>query len=451
MKPAMKPFIKPSIQSPTPPNSEPTSITLLDLWREFLPLSLSDVTMACGDPLQTTTLAHLPDARTNIAAVGIARSIAIFFESPIIMILHASNALAPNPNSRKALWRFVLLTGSGLSALLVLISLPFIFAIVGDRVLGIPPTLLPIAQQVLLLMGPWAGAIAWRRYFQGLLIHHGQAKAVAQASLWRLGTVAFVLGVGFLRQAPGGILAGLAMVSGAIVEAIVVTIAARKFRVTDLPAPPTDPKLQALPTNLRQVVKFYLPLANSMMVVWGGRVLLVGILARSQDSALALAAWTACWGLVSVIANSTRMVQQMIIKYRHQVSDRQLLKFTLTVGLMCSFVLFIMGNTPMGGGMMRAFVGNDRDLVDNIRPVLQICTWVPLLVALQNATQGFLVSAGRTGTVNFSTWLGTGTLLLVATIGVSRDMSGALAAGIATVFSLSIEITCLFLKSRVPG
>ncbi len=29
-------------------------------------------------------------------------------------------------------------------------------------------------------------------------------------------------------------------------------------------------------------------------------------------------------------------------------------------------------------------------------------------------------------------------------------MSGALAAGIATVFSLSIEIICLFLKSRIP-
>ncbi len=159
--------------------------------------------MACGDPLQTTTLAHLPDARNNIAAVGIARSIAIFFESPIIMILHASNALAPNPDSRKALWRFVLLMGSGLSALLVLIAFPFIFAIVGDRVLGIPPTLLPIAQQVLLLMGPWAGAIAWRRYFQGLLIHHGQANAVAQASLWRLGTVALILGVEIFAAGSG--------------------------------------------------------------------------------------------------------------------------------------------------------------------------------------------------------------------------------------------------------
>ena len=429
--------------------SDPPSITLLDLWKEFLPLSLSDVTMALGDPLQTTTLAHLPDARNTIAAVGIARSIAIFFESPIIMILHASNALAPNPASRKALWKFVVLAGGGLSGLLFLIALPFVFPFVGDRLLGIPPTLLPIAQQVLLLMGPWAFAIAWRRYFQGLLIHHGQAKAVAKASLWRLGTVALILGCGYLRQAPGGIVAGLAMVSGAIVEAVVVTIAARRHRVTDRPqADLSNPSVNALPTNLRQVLKFYAPLANSMMVVWGGRVLLIGLIARSQNSALALAAWTAAWGVIVVISNSTRMIQQIIIKYRHTVPDRQLLKFTLTVGLLCSSVLLIMTSTPIGNSIVQTFVGNDRELVDSIKPVLRICSVVPLLVALQNATQGFLVSDGRTGTVNLSTWLGTATLLLIAFSGVNAGMDGALAAAIAMVSSLSIEITCLFLKSR---
>ena len=87
-------------------SSTTSSVSLGQLWREFIPLSLSDVTMACGDPLVTTTLAHLPDARTNLAGVGIAKALAIFFESPIIMLLHASNAVAADPKSRQALWRF---------------------------------------------------------------------------------------------------------------------------------------------------------------------------------------------------------------------------------------------------------------------------------------------------------------------------------------------------------
>ena len=74
---------------------------LIQLWKQFIPLSLSDVTMALGDPLTTTTLAHLADSRINLAAVGVAKTIAIFCESPNIMLLHASNALAPPKHPAK--------------------------------------------------------------------------------------------------------------------------------------------------------------------------------------------------------------------------------------------------------------------------------------------------------------------------------------------------------------
>jgi progressive ankylosis protein len=105
---------------------------LIQLWQQFIPLSLSDVSMALGDPLTTTTLAHLPDARNNIAAVGVAKAIAIFCESPIIMLLHASNALAPTQASRRALWQFALIASGTMSLLLALTTLPFIFGVVGE-------------------------------------------------------------------------------------------------------------------------------------------------------------------------------------------------------------------------------------------------------------------------------------------------------------------------------
>lgn len=53
-------------------------VTLRSLWAQFLPLSVSDITMAVGDPLLTTTVAHLPDARANLAALGVVKAIAVF-------------------------------------------------------------------------------------------------------------------------------------------------------------------------------------------------------------------------------------------------------------------------------------------------------------------------------------------------------------------------------------
>lgn len=423
---------------------EPQSqaVSLGTLWREFLPLSLSDVTMACGDPMMTTTLAHLPDAQNNLAAVGIAKSLAIFFESPIIMILHAANALAGSQDSRKALWRFTLFVGGGLTFLLSLLGIPIIFNFVGVSLLGIPSAMLATVSQVLLLMGGWPFAIAWRRYFQGLLIYHGQSRAVAKASIFRLFTLAVVLTGGFFLQISGGILAGFALISGVIVEAIAVTIFARLSGAT-IPPQIEQPNL---PRNLAQVWKFYLPLANSMMVVWGGRAILISILARAEDATIAIAAWTAAWGLVLVIANSTRMVQQMVIKYRHQVSDRQLLTFAVSVGGACSSLLLLMSLTPIGDRIVQSFIGNDLTLANSIKPVLLICTIVPLFVALQNATQGFLVSENRTGHVNLSTWLGTGTLLIIATLAINKGMNGAMSAAIAMITSMLVEVTCLLWK-----
>ena len=418
------------------------AVSLGSLWREFLPLSLSDVTMACGDPMMTTTLAYLPDAQNNLAAVGIAKSLAIFFESPIIMILHAANALAGSQDSRKALWRFTLFVGAGLTCLLSLLGLPIIFNFVGVSLLGIPSAMLTTVSQVLLLMGGWPFAIAWRRYFQGLLIYHGQSRAVAKASILRLFTLALVLTGGFFLPISGGILAGFALISGVVVEAIAVTIFARLSGAT-LPPQIEQPNL---PRNLAQVWKFYLPLANSMMVVWGGRAILISILARAEDSTIAIAAWSAAWGLVLVIANSTRMVQQMVIKYRHQVSDRQLLTFAISVGAACSSLLLLMSVTPIGDRIVQSFIGNDLTLAKSIKPVLLICAIVPLFVALQNAIQGFLVSENRTGHVNLSTWLGTGTLLIISTFAINKGMNGAMAAAIAMITSMLVEISCLLWK-----
>ena len=425
------------------PESSSKKVSLGTLWREFLPLSLSDVTMACGDPMMTTTLAHLPDAQNNLASVGIAKSLAIFFESPIIMILHASNSLAGSQSSRESLWRFNLFLGGGLTFLLGLLGIPMIFNSVGVSLLGVPPAMLATVSQVLLIACGWPFAIAWRRYFQGLLIYHGQPRAVATASIFRLLTLAVILVSGFFLQVSGGVLAGIALISGVIVEAIAVTIFARQTGATIPPEAVTQPNL---PRNLAQVWKFYLPLANTMMVVWGGRTILISIIARAEDATIAIAAWSAAWGLVLVIANSTRMVQQIVIRYRHQIRERQLLTFAVSVGAACCVLLLFMSLTPIGDRIVQSFIGNDLTLANSIKPVILICTIVPLLVALQNAIQGFLVSESRTGHVNLSTWLGTATLLIVASLAINNGFKGATAAAIAMITAMIVEVICLSWK-----
>ena len=410
---------------------------LIQLWQQFIPLSLSDVTMALGDPLTTTTLAHLPDPRTNISALGVAKAIAIFCESPIIMLLHASNALAGTQSSRLALWRFTLIASGAMSLILALTAIPAVFAIVGESWLGVSPSLSQTIRSTLTILILWPFAIGWRRYFQGLLIHSGQSNAVAQAGLIRLLVVGGILAGGFTLRANGAVVAGMSLVWGVIAEAIAVTYLARRLGATRLPEIKSTPEL---PQDLAGVWKFYLPLGGTMMLVWGARAALVGIVARANDGEIALAAWPAAWGLVLVIANSTRMVQQIIIRNRKLIPDRVLITFAITVGILCSLILLSVSGTPISAQAIGYFVGDDRELISRVRPVLLICAAIPLLVSIQNALQGFLVSAGRTWGVNQAAWIGAIVMLGTAYLAVQMGQNGAIAAAMGMIVGNSLEI-----------
>jgi progressive ankylosis protein len=419
---------------------------LIQLWQQFIPLSLSDVTMALGDPLTTTTLAHLADSRTNLAAVGVAKAIAIFCESPIIMLLHASNALAPTQRSRQALWKFTLIASSVMSLLLALTSIPAIFTIIGEGWLGVSPNLSNTVRSVLLITILWPLAIGWRRYFQGLLIHSGQSNAVAQAGIVRLLVVMGILAIGFITKSSGAIVAAMSLVWGVIAEAIAATYLAKKLQATQLPEIVSTPQL---PQDLAGVWKFYAPLGGTMILVWGARAVLVGIIARANDGVIALAAWPAAWGLVLVIANSTRMVQQIIIRNRKLMSDKLLITFAVTVGIICSLVLLVVSGTPISAQSIGWFVGSDLELIARVRPVLLICAVMPLLVSVQNAIQGFLVSEGRTWAINYAAWIGSIAMLGIAYFSIQTGQNGAISAATGMVLGAIIEIGYLFYSWQV--
>jgi progressive ankylosis protein len=426
----------------------PRNRQLVQLWQQFIPLSLSDISMALGDPLTTTTLAHLPDARNNLAAVGVAKAIAIFCESPIIMLLHASNALAPTQLSRRALWQFTLIASGAMSLLLALTTLPFVFKIVGEGWLGVSPSLSDSIRSTLSIVILWPFAIGWRRYFQGLLIYGGQSKAVAQAGIIRLLVVGGILAGGFLLTANGAVVAGMALVWGVIAEAIAVTYLAQKLGATKPPELRSTPEL---PHDLAGVWKFYAPLGGTMMLGWGAKAALVGIVARSNDGSIALAAWPAAWGLVLVIANSTRMVQQIIIRNRKSIPDRVLITFAISVGIACSLILLAVSGTPISEVAISYFIGSDTELITRVRPVLLICAAMPLLVSLQNALQGFLVSEGRTWGVNQAAWVGAIVMLGTAYLGSQLGQNGAIAAAIGMIVGNLMEISYLFYSWRITA
>lgn len=422
------------------PENAQTSPGVAQLLRKFIPLSLSDVIMAVGDPLQTMAVTRLPQSQATLAALGVVKSIAVFLESPIIMILHASTALGKQAASRSALWRFMLLLSGFLSLLFAVLCWGPIYNWVLGSVFGVERRVANIGRIAFLLMVGWPFVIAWRRYFQGLLIRSGDNRYVGYASFFRLAWVMGILPAGVALHWNGALLGGLTLIGGVFWEAVLVTWFALRLKViTRIEALnlPEDPNL---PVNLLAVARFYFPLAATMLIVWGGRAALISLVARADDSSLALAAWPAAWGLVLAIANATRMVQQIVISHIEEVALNVLLQFTGVVGSFCCLLLGFLAFTPWGEMLLGLYVGQNHALFLALQPVVGWATLFPLILALQNAIQGLLISQQRNWFINAATFLGVGVMLSLGWLCIRAGQPGALSAAWAMLLGSLVEV-----------
>jgi len=162
--------------------------SLLALLTQFIPLSLSDVAMTLGDPLQTSALSRLAFPQETLAGVGVVKGVAVFLESPIIMILHASTALGGQAKSRRALWQFTIIAGLVLSGIFLLLTWEPLYNWLLLDVFGVSSLIAQRGRTAFLLMFLWPFVIAWRRFFQGLLIRAQKSCRLGKCSAIDLGS-----------------------------------------------------------------------------------------------------------------------------------------------------------------------------------------------------------------------------------------------------------------------
>ena len=83
--------------------------------------------MAVEGPFLAAVIARLAEAKFNLAAYGVAFAIAMLVESPVVMLMTASTALAEDANSFRKLRRFGYLLCAATTSGLVVLLLPTVY------------------------------------------------------------------------------------------------------------------------------------------------------------------------------------------------------------------------------------------------------------------------------------------------------------------------------------
>lgn len=428
--------------------AEPTVRQILTLW---LPLAASIVMMVLEPSMINIALGHTADPELALAAYGVAFSLALLVEAPIIMLLDASVARSSDRSAFVVMRRFTLALGLMVTAIGLIVSLTPLYDLIVKDLMNIPADVAARACPTTQILSFWSLPIAWRRAHQGVLIRAKRTAVITVATAVRLVSLACGLYGGLLVMPDrGAIVAGLAMDLSVTIEALVITLATRPVLCSDsFKTGSSEGEGPSL--NMQELWRFYRPLAVTTILRQTARPLLNAGIAAAEMARASLAAWPVAWGLTTLIAGPAWSLQQLTTALAvDEVAYRRVRIFALTLSLIFALLLGLVAFTPLYGLVMGGVYNLSPELQGLARPAMEWMVFYPLLMGAQSLLRGVMIRGGCTGavrtamTANVLTLAGTilvGILVLSPT-GVVLAAIATLTGGLAELAWLRWKATC---------
>lgn len=203
-------------------------------------------------PMLTAFVARLPAEDIQLAAYGsVAFAIALVIEGPIIQLLAASTALCGDMDSFRKVRRFMYVSAGALTVLHLAIAFSPAYDFIANTLLGVPQEIVEPGRLGLQLLTPWTASIAYRRFYQGVLIRFERSKLVGVGTAIRLVALTVSLAVGsalaYFEVLPiPGVAVGAAAVSIAVISeaAFIGWITRPVIQDRLVPNPSVDPPVR---------------------------------------------------------------------------------------------------------------------------------------------------------------------------------------------------------------
>ncbi len=408
-----------------------TGLTARRIVAFWLPLAATWLMMAAEGPFLTALMARLAEPTFNLAAFGVAFSLAMLVEAPIIMMLSAATALARDRSSFLALRTFVYRLNAAITAAMLVLLSPPVFRPLAERLIGLPENVAGLANLGLALLLPWPAAIGFRRFYQGVLIRQGLTRRVAYGTVVRLSSMAVTGSVLFAcTDLPGAAVGAAALSAGVVLEAVATRVMARAA-VRGLLAGPAGP-----PLPQRTIAAFYWPLALTSLLTLGAQPLLTVFLGRSRHGLESLAVLPVVNALVFIFRSPGFALQEVVIALigEDRQGARALRRFSASLGACLAAALAVLAFTPLAPLWFVRVAGLSPELAAYAALPLRILCLMPGLEALLSWQRSLLVVAHRTALITWGTAVEIGAIVAVLALGIgAADLVGITAAAIAIV------------------
>lgn len=402
------------------------------IFRFWLPLAATWLMMAVEGPFLAAVIARLAEPIYNLAAYGVAFSLALVVEAPVIMLMSAATALARNRLSYLRLRTFTHVLNAAVTLAMGVALLPPVFDAIAHGLIGLPPEVAARTYVSLLILLPWPATIGLRRLYQGVLIRHGLTRRVAYGTVVRL---AAMFGTTFLLARDGRIegawVGAAALTMGVSCEAVASRVMAGGA-LRNLMQTPGEATGAA--SSWVALTRFYYPLALTTLLSLGIHPVVTFFVGNSRSSLESLAVLPVIGALVFIFRSLGLAYQEVVIAL---IGDEHegysaLRRFGLLLGLGVAVGLSLIAWTPLAGVWFRDVSGLTDELAAFALIPTRILAIIPGLTAILSFQRAVLVMRNTTNGITWATIIEVVGVLLVMWVAISFfDVVGAIAAAAA--------------------
>lgn len=422
-------------------------LTQRKILRFWLPLAAMWILMALEQPMLSAVIARLPEATLNLAAYGLTFALALIIESPVIMFLTLGTALAKDRQSYQLLLRFTHIMAWGLTGLHLLLGLTPLYAWIVGGLVGAPAEVVEPSRTAFLLMTPWAGAIAYRRMWQGVLIRYERPGTVTWTTAIRLAATGLTALAGLESGAISGAnVAAIAVSVGVLAGAAAAWLFARSTVRLHLVA--DDPALE--PLTWRRLLNFYVPLAMTSFIVLAGQPVISLGLSRAPLALESLAVWPVINGLLFLLRSTGVALQEVVVALlKDSATYRALRRFSHALAAGLTLLTAAVTLTPLSQLWFTGVAGLSPELAILARTPAALLVLIPGLTTMTSWQRGVLIHFARTADITVSTVIHVGVLCATVLAGAALlPWPGAVTAALAWTAALVCEVVYLTARAH---
>ncbi len=400
--------------------------------------------MSMEGTILASFIARLPFDTRNLAAYGVAVALAMFIESPVIHLLSTSVALARDRASMIALRTFAYRINIIVTAGMVVVSIPWVYNIVTNDVLHLPPSVATLMYWGFVSMIPWPAAIGYRRFYQGLLIRNGRTRLVAYGTIVRLiAMLCSAITLMLIGTIPGVLVGTLSLTIGVMCEA-----AMTKYMVRDvLKMYERAVVMEGDGISTAEIVRFWLPLAATSAFGFAVTPMLAYFMSRAPDPLSSLAVLPVVDSFVFFFRSFGFSYQEVGVAL---IGDKQqnyaaVRRVGFGIVICTTVILSAIAFTPLLGMVYTGLYGLQPQLAGFAKVPTMVLVVLPSIAVAYSLYRSVLISARQNVKVTISTVLEVGGIALIMVLLVTfTELNGALAAAIS--MTLGRIISTIYLK-----